>query len=77
MNHIIENILNRRSVRVYSNEAVKKEDLDLYASGTSPYTHPNVNWIDEILKKQIFEVLSSFNSIFDKINIKSQKVRND
>ncbi len=32
---------------------------------------------NEILKKQIFEVLSSFNSIFDKINIKSQKVRND
>ena len=25
---------------------------------------------NEILEKQIFEVLSSFNSIFDKINIK-------
>ena len=30
----------------------KQEDLDLYLSGESPYTHPNVNWIDEILKKQ-------------------------
>ena len=37
----------------------------------------NSNEANEILKKQIFEVLSSFNSIFDKINIKSQKVRND
>ena len=35
-----------------SEPVYKKEDLDLYASGTSPYTHPNVNWIDEILKKQ-------------------------
>ncbi|WP_333697561.1 carboxypeptidase-like regulatory domain-containing protein, partial [Bacteroides congonensis] len=30
----------------------KQEDLDLYLSGESPYTHPNVNWVDEILKKQ-------------------------
>ena len=30
----------------------KQGDLDLYLSGESPYTHPNVNWIDEILKKQ-------------------------
>lgn len=28
------------------------EDLEKYLSGESPYTHPNVNWIDEILKKQ-------------------------
>lgn len=30
----------------------KQEDLDLYASGASPYTHPNVDWIGELLKKQ-------------------------
>lgn len=30
----------------------KQDDLDLYQNGTSPYTHPNVNWIDEVLKKQ-------------------------
>lgn len=29
MNSIIENILNRRSVRVYSEDQIKKEDLDL------------------------------------------------
>ncbi len=29
MNQTIETILNRRSVRVYSEEQIKKEDLDL------------------------------------------------
>lgn len=29
MNEVIQNILNRRSVRVYSEEQIKKEDLDL------------------------------------------------
>lgn len=26
-------------------------DLDKYKNGTSPFTHPNVNWADEILKE--------------------------
>jgi len=29
MNEVIQNIMNRRSVRVYSDEQIKKEDLDL------------------------------------------------
>lgn len=28
-----------------------QEDFDLYLSGESPYTHPNVDWVDEIFKK--------------------------
>lgn len=35
-----------------SKPVYKQEDLDLYLNGESPYTHPNVNWIDEVLKKQ-------------------------
>lgn len=39
MNEIIENILNRRSVRVYSEEQIKQEDLDLILQ--SGYSAPS------------------------------------
>ncbi len=29
----------------------KEEDLNKYLTGESPYTHPNVDWLDESLKK--------------------------
>lgn len=35
-------------------ELYTQEDLDKYLSGESPYTHPNVDWLGESMKKSTF-----------------------
>lgn len=52
--------------------------LDRFFKLILPYNSIlNSNESNKILEQQLCEVLSSFNSIFDKIDIKSKKVRND
>ncbi|MDQ3681633.1 MAG: TonB-dependent receptor, partial [Bacteroidota bacterium] len=33
----------------------KEKDLELFKTGEDPYLHPNVNWVDELLKKSSLE----------------------
>lgn len=34
-------------------------DLQLFQDGTDPYLHPNVNWTDEVLKKNAFQTINN------------------
>lgn len=66
MNEVIKNILNRRSVRVYSEEQIKQEDLDLVLK--SGYNAPSgCN-----MQPWFFTVLQNRNLI-DELNIESKK----
>lgn len=35
------------------------EDLQLFRNGADPYLHPNVNWTDEVLKKNAFQTINN------------------
>ena len=35
------------------------EDLELFRNGSDPYLHPNVNWTDEVLKKNAFQTINN------------------
>lgn len=61
MNEIIQNILNRRSVRVYSDEQIKQEDLDLILqSGLfSPSACNNQSWHFTVVQNK--EILNTLN----------------
>lgn len=62
MNEIIENILNRRSVRVYSDEQIKHEDLDLILkSGLfAPSACNQQSWHFTVIQnKEILDVLNT------------------
>lgn len=36
-------------------------DITLYADGSDPYLHPNVDWVNEILKKNTFQNITNMN----------------
>ena len=36
-------------------------DIALYADGSDPYLHPNVDWVNEILKKNTFQNITNMN----------------
>lgn len=62
MNEIIQNILNRRSVRVYSEEQIKQEDLDLIlqAGLFSPSGCNNQPWHFTVIQnKELMDELNS------------------
>jgi len=62
MNEVIQNILNRRSVRVYSEDQIKQEDLDLILqSGLySPSACNNQPWHFSVIQnKEILETLNT------------------
>ncbi len=61
MNNVIENILNRRSVRIYSDEPVKKDDLNLILkSGIYAPSGCNMQpWLFTIIQdKELIKTLS-------------------
>lgn len=71
MNSIIENILNRRSVRVYSEDQIKKEDLDLILKAGC-YAPSGCNmqpWHFTVVQNQ--EVLNTLNIETKKVLLKS------
>lgn len=35
------------------------EDVQKYNDGTDPYLYPNVNWVDEVLKKNTFQTINN------------------
>jgi TonB-linked SusC/RagA family outer membrane protein len=38
-----------------------QDDLDAYQNGSNPYTHPNVNWVDETLKDYSIQTRNNIN----------------
>lgn len=62
MNEVIQNILNRRSVRVYSDEQIKQEDLDLVlkAGLFAPSACNTQPWYFTVIQdKDLIDTLSS------------------
>lgn len=47
-------LYNEALVNDGGNEIYSPEDIELYKSGASPYTHPNVDWLDSFLKKRTY-----------------------
>lgn len=66
MNEVIQNILDRRSVRVYSSEQIKQEDLDLIlqAGLFSPSGCNNQPWHFTVVQNT---------EIMDKLNVETKK----
>jgi len=74
MNAVIENILERRSIRSYKNQDVKKEDLELIMESATyaPSGMNNQSWIFTVItnKKKLKDFSSIVRDHFRKIAIK-------
>ena len=50
----------RRNVGITS-MAYTDEQIELYRNGSDPYLHPNVDWVDEILRKNTTQSITNLN----------------
>ena len=44
-----------------ANMAYTDEEIELFRNGSSPYLYPNVNWVDEVLKKNTTQSITNLN----------------
>ena len=42
-----------------ANMAYTDEEIELFRNGSSPYLYPNVNWVDEVLKKNTTQSITN------------------
>lgn len=54
-------LMNEALVREGSPPQYTNEDLELYRNGTDPYFHPNVDWVNEVLKKNTYQTINNLN----------------
>jgi len=52
-------LMNEASRNSKRPEPWTEEDLELFRNGQDPYLHPNVNWTDEVLRKDAFQTINN------------------